>query len=108
MIASHPVGHMVASTGVTGAHGNATTTYAPAVERMVYGIAPTSSTEPKTVGKDRVVVQLEVFSPWAAAPADRLVIGTRIYDVVGESEDLNRGPFGYQPGYVINLVRADG
>ena len=75
----------------------------------VMGWAPTTTTEPKTVGVDRVVVDLEVFSPATVTARSQVRLPDgRIFDVVGEPEDWNRGPFGYAPGYVFNLRRVDG
>ena len=96
------------SGGEADAHGNTVDAYAEPVPRYVYGWAPTSSTEPKTVGPNRVVVDLEVFSPFTLQPKDRVVVHGRTYEVEGECEDWNHGPFGHRPGFVVNLRRVDG
>lgn len=94
--------------GFEDAHGNTVDAWALPVERTARGWAPTSSHEPKIVGKDRVVVDVEMFTDWPAGHRDRVTFGGRRYLVVGESEDWNHGPFGFAPGHVINLRRVDG
>lgn len=70
---------------------------------LVYFWNQVSSSEPKLVGTDRVVVDLEVGAPFGLSDQDefRLPDG-REFSVVGSSEDMNHGPFDFRPGFVIN------
>lgn len=106
MEATQEVLHSAHSEGPRDAHGGTSDIWADPVPRMVFGWAPVRSDEPKTVGLNRVVVDVELFSPWPAAPKDRITIDSRVFEVEGESEDWNHGPFGFAPGFVINLRRA--
>ena len=108
MRATHTVQHEVWSAGPADGHGNVSDMWAEPTDRPVYGWSQRSSSEPKQVGANRLVVDLEMFSPWGAATKDRVTILGRRFEVVGESEDWNHGPFGWHPGFVVNLVRIDG
>lgn len=84
--------------------GDAEVTWGPWRDLRVYYIAPVSSTEPKVVGTDRIVVDVEVGVP-ELPPTGlgqfRLADG-RVFEVVGTPEDWNQGPFDFHPGFVIN------
>jgi hypothetical protein len=58
-------------------------------------------------GVESVVVTLELFAP--ARPVgdrDRFVVNGATYEVVGDPEDYDHGPFGFAPGMVVNLTRG--
>lgn len=76
--------------------------------RNVYGWYQSSSSEPLERGANRVSTTLVVLSPWPAAVKDRIVIDGIAYEVVGESQDWNHGPFGLEPGYQFTVRRIDG
>ncbi|WP_431941677.1 hypothetical protein [Nocardia grenadensis] len=61
-------------------------------------------------GHDRVVVEVELFAPeeFDCAPQDKVILSGTEYSVIGHAEDYNNGPFGWRPGLVINLKRAEG
>ncbi|WP_130865845.1 hypothetical protein [Acidipropionibacterium timonense] len=107
MIARHPVRHLVRSLGATDVHGNATDEWA-STPRMVFGWSQEQSDEPAAVGANRISTTLQVLSPWAAADKDRVVILGHMFEVIGESEDWNHGPFGFEPGYRFRVRRIDG
>lgn len=92
--------------------GNIVESWAAAVDVYVYGWHTGSSHEPQIAGHDRVVVEGQVFGPesWRPSPRDRVtlpgVAGT--YEVIGEPEDYNHGPFGFRPGLVTNLKKTEG
>lgn len=79
---------------------------------MVYGWAPpartTASTETNT-WRDAVTADLSVYAPpsFTVDPLDRMVVDGKTYEVDGEVEDYNHGPFGFTPGVVVNLKRAE-
>lgn len=115
MRAALTVGHRVYTPGATDAHGNAADAWAPAVDLKVFGVAPRSSDEPNA-GRDEVVTGLSVLAPagTVVGPLDLLVLGDDLpawsgeWKVVGDLADWTRGPFGFKPGVVIHLTRAEG
>lgn len=76
--------------------------------RNVYGWYQSSSSEPSEQGANRVATTLVVLSPWPATVKDRIVIDGVAYEVVGESQDWNHGPFAFEPGYRFTVRRIDG
>lgn len=76
--------------------------------RNVYGWYQSSSSEPSERGANRVSTTLVVLSPWPATVKDRIVIDGVVYEVVGESQDWNHGPFSFEPGYRFTVRRIDG
>ncbi len=104
------VGHAPFDGQTKDARGNLVDSWAAPVDVAVYGYAASSSHEPKIAGHDRVVVDVEVFAPptFAPSPKDHLWVGGVEYEVIGETEDYNHGPFGWKPGNVVNLRRVTG
>lgn len=91
-------------------HGRDVAAWEPAVRLDAYGVAPAGSREPRTVGENRVVEELELLVPSVAGvgPQDRILIDGVAYQVVGVPADYDRGPFGWRPGGVIRLMRVEG
>lgn len=76
-----------------------------------YGWAAPQSSEPKIVGHDRTVVEVELYCPadFNPGPGDLIDLPTgKQYVVIGEPEDHNHGFHEWQPGNVINLRRVEG
>lgn len=96
--------------GSVDAHGNPVKAWGDPVEHAVHGWSIPNPVEPKLAGHDRVVVDVEVLAPESVVvgPDDRMVVDGKTYDVVGEREDWNHSPWGWRPGFVINLRRVDG
>lgn len=96
--------------GEPDSHGNPTRAWGEPVEYAVYGWDKPNPVEPKLAGHDRVVVDIEVFAPESivVGPDDRMVVNGQTYDVIGEVEDWNHGPWRWRPGVVVNLRRVDG
>jgi len=91
--------------------GNVTDSWADYVDAKVYGWVVGGSHEPKIAGHDRVVVDAEVFGPesWRTGSRDRVELpGFGAFEVIGDQEDYNHGPFGWRPGLVTNLRRVEG
>lgn len=109
--APHTIGHRVWSTAGTDSHNQPVDAWAAPVDVAVYGWSAPQSEEVDTT---RVVVDLKVYAPPTFAPSfrDRIVIPTGpnagTFEVVGEVEDYNHGPFGWNPGNVVNLRRVEG
>jgi hypothetical protein len=102
------IGHAVYQPGAVDAHGNSSDAWADPVQVWVDGYGPrTDSVEP---GGSQVIVGLQVFIPkgLAVSPQDRFVIGSQTYTVEGEVGDWNHGPFGFEPGVVVNVKRVEG
>jgi len=76
----------------------------------VYGWSTPTSTEPKLAGHDRVIVDVELLVPpgFPAGPHDLIDLPDGQYEVLGQPEDYNNGPFGFTPGLVVNLRRTTG
>lgn len=100
------------TSGAPDAHGNDATVWGEEyIPLPIYAIAPRTSTEP-VPGRDEVITGLTIYAPKPAnfiGPGDRIIIGSEgEWEVDGEVGDYNRGPFGYAPGVVIHLRKAEG
>ncbi len=91
-------------------------TYSPALDQpgtqaKVYGWAIPSTSSPTVEGHpDRSAADADLYAPPTFAPPPRSLIGlpSGRFEVVGEVQDFNHGPFGFQPGNVIQLRRVVG
>lgn len=94
--------------GATDAHGNETEAWeVAAVSVPVYGWATPGSDTEINVRRTLVERDLDLYSPTNPfGPKDRVMLGGQMFEVVGYAEDYNHGPFGFTPGYRINLNRA--
>lgn len=92
---------------VEDAFGNTTDAWAAVpTPAPVYGWAPAGTNE-TNASRHTVTADLEVFAPagFTLDPRDHVRIDGRTYEVQGEVEDFNHGPFGYTPGVRVNLRR---
>lgn len=89
-------------------YGNEVASFAPPVTRYVYGWSPAGGVEVNTF-RHAVAADLAVYAPndLDVRPRYRMVVDGKTYDVQGEVEDYNHGPFGYAPGVVVNLTRSE-
>lgn len=88
-------------------YGNETASWAAKpVKRSVYGWAPAGTNE-STASRQTVTADLELYAPsgFTLDPRDRVRILGRTYEVAGDVEDFDHGPFGYSPGVRVNLRR---
>lgn len=111
MRARYTIGHRVYSPGVEDDLGNVTPGYLPAVDLLVYGLAPTSSDEPVAPSRTAVVTGLAIYLPGGPAlgPHDRYVVDGAEWEQDGEVADYTRGPFSNRVGQrVLNLKRVEG
>ena len=92
------------------ARGNLVKKWAAKVDQPVIGWAAPVSTDPKTVGTNRIVVQVELYTPegFDCGDQDKVTVGGVEYFAIGWPEDYCNGPFGFRPGYVVNLRRVSG
>lgn len=103
-------GHRVYSeTGGQDAHGNDVPAWASPVNVPALWWSPTSD-EPTVVGHDRVVVDvvMVVDSGLTVSPHDQMVLGGQTYEVIGEPEDYDHGPYSMPGRKPVNLKRTDG
>lgn len=88
--------------------------FGPPENVQVFGWSVPQSEEPGVSGQDRVVVDVQMLGSvsMTVSHRDRFVLpsgphaGT--FEVSGEVQDYNHGPFGWAPGVVVNLRRVEG
>lgn len=103
--------HEVYVAGVKDAHGNPVAQWAPPVLLSVHGWAPpTGDREPVEGNRNAVIRDLDVYAPagTVVAPKDRITINGDRFEVVGHPEDYSHGPWRWQAGVRINLLRVEG
>ena len=109
MIARRTVTHIASiDTDTLDLHGNPFHRWDEPEVRKVFGWYQSSSSESSEQGANRVATTLVVLSPWPAAVKDQIAIDGVTYEVVGESQDWNHGPFAFEPGYQFSVRRIDG
>jgi hypothetical protein len=87
--------------------GNPTTTWATTpVRRSVYGWAPAGTNE-ATASRQTVTADIVLYAPseFTLDPRDRVRLLGQTYEVQGDVESFDHGPFGYTPGVRVNLRR---
>lgn len=74
--------------------------------QAVYGWAPAGTNE-SNASRHTVTADVELFAPsdFSCGPRDRVKVDGRVYEVEGDVEDFDHGPFGFQPGVRVNLRR---
>lgn len=72
----------------------------------VYGWAPAGTNE-VSASRHTVTADLELFAPssFTVDPRSRIRILGRTYEIQGDVESFDYGPFGYAPGVRVNLRR---
>ena len=106
------------SAGSNDGYGVAAATYTPAKNTTgtaisAFWAAPYSS-EPRPIGHDRVVADVELFVPKGTAISahdlvDLAANGSQQYEVIGDPQDYNHGPFGANDWpLLVNLRRVTG
>lgn len=93
------------------AHGNETATYGPAVALVgAYGFDPGSSSEPRLVGQQRVIVEPTLYGPYDMPflPRDRAIVRGKTYEVDGEVRQWRHMRSTRNAGAVVSLRRVDG
>lgn len=106
------VQHLAYDGKVKDSRGNLVDSWAAAVVVAVYGWHISTTHEPQIAGHDRVLVDAQVLAPesFVPAPRDKILLPGRAgeYQVIGETEDFNHGPFGFKPGNRVNLRKVTG
>lgn len=91
------------------AYGNETPTWATTpVVRSVYGWAPAGTNE-SNASRHTVTADLELYGPsdFTVDPRDHVRILGMTYEVQGDVESYDYGPFGFTPGVRVNLRRFE-
>ncbi len=106
----YSITHAVFIPDAEDALGNAIDKWAQATTRPAYGAGPIMSTEPKTVGQNRVVVDVVLLVPPGApyGPRDRVRLAGNLFEVVGYEESTEFNPFEKHFGAAVNLRRVEG
>lgn len=106
------VQHLAYVAGARDDRGNPIDSWADPVDVAVHGWVISNSHEPQIAGHDRVLVDAQVLAPesFVPAPKDKVLLPGRPgeYQVIGETEDFNHGPFGWRPGNRVNLRKVTG
>lgn len=106
------VQHLPYAGEVRDSRGNVVDAWDDPVDVAVYGWYVSSTHEPQIPLHDRVRVDAQVLAPesFVPSPRDKVLLPGRPgeYEVVGETEDYNHGPFGWRPGNVVNLKKVNG
>ena len=78
-------------------------------EQGVYGWAPAGTSEALD-RQQQVTHDLDLYAPsgFRVSVVDRVRVGDVVYDVSGEVQDFNHGPFGFRPGVRVKLNRVTG
>lgn len=96
--------------GAEDPYGVPTESWGPVELVDVYAIAPASSTEPFSPGREAVIDALTVLAPddYGIQARDRAVYQGDEYSIEGNVADWNTGPFGFTPGFQFSLKKVDG
>lgn len=85
--------------------------WAGPVAQGVYGWYMPDSTEPAVAGANQVLIRVVLLAPeeFQVGEHDKVIVpGYGELDVLGMPQDYNNGPFGWRPGFVVNLGVARG
>jgi hypothetical protein len=89
--------------------GNDVESYGPPTTYPVYGWGPPAADaelRDEFTGLER---RLTVYaSTGFTGPRDLVTVGGTVYRAVGNPMDWNHGPFGWKPGFQINLEMEEG
>lgn len=92
--------------------GNPVDSWAAAVSVEVYGVAPGTPGEDYEPGRNASRIPMVVIGPTDAIGSvgarDRIVWAGVEYEVDGAPEVFDFGPFGFEPGARIRMVRVEG
>lgn len=106
------IGVRAHSTTGSDGFGNPTESWATAVNVSVYGVAPGTPGEDYEPGRVASRIPLIVLGPTAVlggiGARDRVVWGGVEYEVDGVPEVFDVGPFGFEPGSRLRIVRVEG
>ena len=109
---SFTVGHRVYSSTGDDGYGNPIESWATAVDRAVYAVYPGVPGEDyelgRVVSKIPMVVLGTADELGSVQARDRLVWESKEYEVDGEPESFDSGPFSFTPGVRVRMIRVEG
>lgn len=97
--------------GGVDAHGNPAEGWSTPVDVPVFGWSPPAADrEPFETARGAVQRDLDVYGPagTGGAPRDRWTVDGVLYEAVGYPEDFTHGPWLWDAGVRISLVRVEG
>lgn len=97
--------------GATNSLGDPVDAWGDPLDVLVHGWGPPNPDEmPPAEARDLVVRDMDLYVPpgTEGEPRDRWTLDGVVYDQVGHVQDYGRGPFGWDAGCRIRLVRAEG
>lgn len=96
--------------GTPDAHNNPVDGWGSQADVEVYGWAPPVGDSQPELGRPLVVRDLDLYTPpgVVCGPKDRWTIDGETFLQVGHPEDFTNGPWGWAPGYRVNLKRFEG
>jgi len=110
--ASKSVGVRAYSEGTKNALNDAAPSWAQAASKAVYGWAPAGTSEPFEAARGAVTWDLDLLVPpsFTCDPRDRIVVPgfTQEFEVDGQVQQYNDGPFGFTPGGIVHLKAVAG
>lgn len=113
MRALYPIGYEVYTGEGSDGYGNTEDSWAPSVERKIYGANTPVSSEDISSGPNRLVVTRLLLIPknqsWT--PRDRVTLPDEpgfTYEVEGVAGDGRRNPYRWNPGGTVTVRRVDG
>lgn len=106
------IGHQAYSSTGNDGYGNPVESWAASVSRAIYGVAPGVPGEDYEPGA--IASEIPLFAYGSAAELgtvkarDRMVWLSETYNVDGNPENFNYGPFGFAPGVRVRLILREG
>ena len=102
--------HLAFEAGAVDVYGNDAEGFAAPVELFGFGFDPGSSSEPRTAGQDRVIVEPTLYGPFDMPfqPHDRVIVRGVTYEVEGSVRQWRNYYSNREAGAVVSLRRVDG
>lgn len=109
-VISEYVQHAAFEAGVEDAHGNPVESWGDPVTVGVYAFDPGSSSEPRTPGHDRVIVEPTLYMPSTVVfgPRDEVIARGLRHEVEGETREWVHPTDATRRANVVTLRRVDG
>ena len=107
----HTVQHLPYAGKERNSRGNTVDVWGDPVDVAVYGWHTGETIEPQIAGHERVRHDARILAPpsFRPGPKDKVILPVLgEFEVEGETEDFNHGPFGWEPGNAIGLRKVYG
>lgn len=108
----HTIGHAVHSSSGDDGYGNPVDAWADAVDRSVNAIYPGTPGEDYEPGRNPSTIPMIVLGSTdqlgTVTYRDRIVWDGDTFEVEGNPESFDFGPFDFEPGIRIRMVRVEG